>query len=76
MYDDEPLIPLGELDEFLADHPHVSVELVADVNHFTLIIGSGHGPRRVAATLAALAQRWSAASGGRLRGFPEKKVTR
>jgi lipase len=57
MYDDEPLIPLGELDEFLADHPHLSVELVADVNHFTLIIGSGHGPRRVAATLAALAHR-------------------
>jgi lipase len=57
MYDDEPLIPLAELDEYVADHPHVSVELVDDVNHFTLIIGSGHGPRRVAATLADLTQR-------------------
>jgi lipase len=57
MYDDEPLIPLDELDEFLQDHPHVSAELVDDVNHFTLIIGAGDGPRRVAATLAAVAQR-------------------
>jgi hypothetical protein len=55
MYDDEPLIPLDELDEFVRDHPQVSVELVNDVNHFTLVIGAGHGPRRVAATLAAVA---------------------
>jgi lipase len=55
MYDDEPLIPLDELDDFLREHPHVSAELVSDVNHFTLTIGGGHGPRRVAATLAALA---------------------
>ena len=52
MYDDAPLIPLDELDEFLRDHPRVSVELVPDVNHFTLTIGAGDGPRRVAATLA------------------------
>ncbi|WP_081685819.1 alpha/beta fold hydrolase [Candidatus Solirubrobacter pratensis] len=55
MYDDDPLIPLSELDDFLREHPHVSVELVPDVNHFTLVIGGGHGPRRVAATMAELA---------------------
>ena len=55
MYDDEPLIPREALDEFVRDHPHVSVELVSDVNHFTLVIGGGHGPLRVAATLVALA---------------------
>jgi pimeloyl-ACP methyl ester carboxylesterase len=57
MYDDGPLVPLAELAEFLRDHPHVSVEMVPDVNHFTLVIGGGHGPLRVAATLAELASR-------------------
>jgi pimeloyl-ACP methyl ester carboxylesterase len=55
MFDDDPLIPLPELDEFLPDNPHVSVEMVPDVNHWTLLLGGGHGPRRVAATLAELA---------------------
>jgi pimeloyl-ACP methyl ester carboxylesterase len=55
MYDDDdPLIPLAELGEFRRDHPHISVEMVPDVNHFTMVIGGGHGPRRVAATLAEL----------------------
>jgi pimeloyl-ACP methyl ester carboxylesterase len=55
MYDDDPIIPLPDLDHFLPDNPHVSVELVPDVNHFTLVIGGGHGPGRVAATIAELA---------------------
>jgi lipase len=55
MYDDDPLIALPDLEKFLREHPHVSVDLVPDVNHFTLVIGGGHGPRRVAATLVELA---------------------
>ena len=55
LFDDYPVIPLPELEEFLPHHPHVSVEMVPDVNHFTLLMGSGHGPRRVAATLAEVA---------------------
>jgi pimeloyl-ACP methyl ester carboxylesterase len=55
MFDDDPLIPEADLAEYLRDHPHVSAEMVPDVNHFTLVIGEGHGPRRVAATLAELA---------------------
>jgi lipase len=56
MFDGDPLIPLPELDEFLREHPHViSVDTVPDVNHFTILLGGGHGPRRVAATLAELA---------------------
>ena len=51
MYDDDPLIELPDLDEFLRENPHVSAELVWNVNHFTLLIGGGHGPRHVAATL-------------------------
>jgi lipase len=55
LFDDDPVIPLPELAEFLLDHPHISVDMVPDVNHFTLVMGAGHGPRRVAATLAELA---------------------
>ena len=55
LYDDEPVIPLKKLEEFLPRHPHVSVEYVPDVNHYTLLMGGEHGPRRVAATLAELA---------------------
>jgi pimeloyl-ACP methyl ester carboxylesterase len=55
LFDDDPVIPLPELETFLRDHPHVSVEMVPDVNHYTIIMGGGHGPRRVAATVAELA---------------------
>jgi pimeloyl-ACP methyl ester carboxylesterase len=54
LFDDDPVIPLPELEEFVQDHPYISVEMVPDVNHYTLIMGSGHGPPRVAATLAEL----------------------
>jgi pimeloyl-ACP methyl ester carboxylesterase len=55
LFDDDPLIPLPQLDEFLRDNPHVSVDMVPGVNHYTIAMGSGHGPRRIAATLAELA---------------------
>ena len=64
MYDDDPLLPLPEVGAFLRDNPHVSVELVPDVNHFTMVIGGGHGPRRVAATLAEFSR---ASNGGEVR---------
>ena len=55
LFDDDPVIPLPELHEFLLEHPHISVDMVPDVNHFTLLMGGGHGPRRVTATLNELA---------------------
>ncbi len=55
LFDDDPVIPLPELEEFLGHNPHISVEMVPDVNHYTMLMGGGHGPRRVAATLAELA---------------------
>jgi pimeloyl-ACP methyl ester carboxylesterase len=55
MYDDDPLISLPDLHQFLRDHPHVSAEMVPDVNHFTMLIGGGHGSHRVAATVSELA---------------------
>jgi hypothetical protein len=57
LFDDDPLIPLPQLDEFLRDNPQVSVDNVPGVNHYTIVMGSGHGPRRIAATLAELAVR-------------------
>jgi lipase len=53
--DDDPVIPLPRLEAFLRDNPHVSVEMVPDVNHYTILMGRGHGPHRVAAALAELA---------------------
>ena len=55
MFDDDPLMPQPELEEFLRENPHVSVETVPGVNHFTIILGGGDAPRQVAATLAELA---------------------
>jgi lipase len=55
LFDDDPVIPLPELEEFIREQPHISVEMVPDVNHFTLVMGGGHGPRRVVATVAELA---------------------
>ena len=55
LFDDDPVIPLSDLVEFLRRYPQITVELVPDVNHFTLVMGDGHGPRRVAATIADLA---------------------
>jgi lipase len=57
LFDDDPLIPLPQLDEFLRDNPHVSVDTIPGVNHYTIVMGSGHGPRRIAATLAELVVR-------------------
>jgi pimeloyl-ACP methyl ester carboxylesterase len=53
--DEDPVISLVQLDDFLRKNPHVSVEMVPAVNHYTILMGGGHGPRRVAATLTELA---------------------
>jgi pimeloyl-ACP methyl ester carboxylesterase len=53
MFDDDPLIPGPILDFFRATHPGAGIEEVADVNHYTLALGAGAGPRRVADALVA-----------------------
>jgi lipase len=54
-YDDErPLVPPEKLHGFVASQPHVTVERVRDTNHYTLILGDGPGPAKVAATIDAL----------------------
>ena len=53
MFDDDPLLAGPILDAFRATHPGASLEEVPDVNHYTLAMGSGAGPRRVADALVA-----------------------
>jgi pimeloyl-ACP methyl ester carboxylesterase len=54
VFDTDPLIPDDYLQAFAATYPSVRIEEVADVNHYTLILGPRQGPRRVAAALEAL----------------------
>jgi pimeloyl-ACP methyl ester carboxylesterase len=51
LFDEDPLISAEELQAFAETHPSVHVEEVADVNHYTLVMGAGPGPRRVAAAI-------------------------
>jgi lipase len=53
LFDDAPLIPAETLAAFSAEHPSVCVETVPDVNHYTLVMGHGPGPGRVAAVVEA-----------------------
>jgi lipase len=53
LFDAEPLIPVDTLHRFAAGHPSVRVEEVADVNHYTLVMGHSPGPHRVTAAIEA-----------------------
>ncbi|HYZ28611.1 MAG TPA: alpha/beta hydrolase [Thermoleophilaceae bacterium] len=51
LFDADPLISADELHTFADTHPSVRVEEVADVNHYTLVMGASPGPARVAAAI-------------------------
>jgi pimeloyl-ACP methyl ester carboxylesterase len=53
MFDDDPLIPADALRAFAAARPSVLVEPVPGVNHYTLVMGHGPGPRKVVAAIEA-----------------------
>jgi hypothetical protein len=53
LFDDEPLIPADTLHAFAVTHPSVRIEEVADVNHYTLVMGHSPGPPRVVAAVEA-----------------------
>jgi pimeloyl-ACP methyl ester carboxylesterase len=57
--DDNPAITESYLRTVLAEHPNMRAEQVAGVNHYTLLLGAGPGPARVAAAVAEAA--WDAA---------------
>jgi pimeloyl-ACP methyl ester carboxylesterase len=48
---DKPFIPDAVLDAFAAARPDASVERVLDANHYTVVLGSGAGPRVVAGVI-------------------------
>jgi lipase len=48
---DDPLITEDMLEAFAHAHPRTPVERVADVNHYTLVMGDGSGPHQVAAAI-------------------------
>jgi pimeloyl-ACP methyl ester carboxylesterase len=53
LFDDDPLIPADALQVFATAYPSVRVEEVADVNHYTLVMGRSPGPHRVVAAIEA-----------------------
>ena len=53
--DGEPMIPEPVLDTFAAAHPDARVEDIEGVNHYSIVLGNGPGPARVAAAIEASA---------------------
>jgi pimeloyl-ACP methyl ester carboxylesterase len=50
---DYPMVPEMLVQAFAGTHPDAYVERVSDVNHYTLLLGGGLGPSRVAAAISA-----------------------
>jgi pimeloyl-ACP methyl ester carboxylesterase len=50
---DYALVPKMLQDSFAATHPRAYVERIPDVNHYTVLLGGGAGPARVASALCA-----------------------
>jgi pimeloyl-ACP methyl ester carboxylesterase len=58
LFDDDPVIPAEALRAFAAARPWVRVDQVADVNHYTLVMGGGPGPRKVADVIGESSLTW------------------
>jgi lipase len=54
LFNDDPVIPEDKLREFASAYPSVRIEEVAGTNHYTLVLGPGPGPYRVAAAIEGL----------------------
>jgi lipase len=48
---DYAMLPAMLVQSFAATHPRAHVERIADVNHYTMLLGGGVGPSRVAAAV-------------------------
>jgi pimeloyl-ACP methyl ester carboxylesterase len=57
LLDADPVIPRPVVEAFAAGHPEARIEEIPDVNHYTLVLGGGPGPRRVAAVIEEAIQR-------------------
>jgi pimeloyl-ACP methyl ester carboxylesterase len=63
---DDPVISEVELREFAAAYPSVRIEEVPGTNHYTIVLGPGPGPYRVAAAIEGLCR-------GRPHGSPDRR---
>jgi lipase len=68
LFNDDPVIPRDTLQEFAATHPSVRIEEVTGVNHYTLVLGPGAGPYRVAAAIEGFCRDLQAGSPHRKNG--------
>jgi lipase len=66
LFNDSPLIPREKLDEVAAAYPWVGIEEVDGANHYTLVVGPGPGPYRVAAAIERFCEESGPAHGERL----------
>jgi pimeloyl-ACP methyl ester carboxylesterase len=53
LLDDQPVLSDAVVDAFIAAHPDAVVEHLHGTNHYTVVLGSGSGPRRIAALIRA-----------------------
>lgn len=53
LLDDQPVLSDAVVEAFVAAHPDARVEYLLGTNHYTVVLGSGSGPRRVAALITA-----------------------
>jgi lipase len=51
---DYAVLPALFVDSFARTHPRADVERIPDVNHYTMLLGGGLGPSRVAAAIAQI----------------------
>ena len=51
VFDDDPVIPEDQLRRCAAVYPSVQIEAVPGTNHYTIVLGPGPGPYRVAAAI-------------------------
>jgi lipase len=54
--DNQRMLPDVGLEPFRRAHPEVVIEDMPDVNHYTMVLGAGHGPQLVAAAIEAAAR--------------------
>jgi pimeloyl-ACP methyl ester carboxylesterase len=55
LHNDVALLPTVLVETFAATHPDAYIERIPGVNHYTMLLGGGAGPSRVAAAIAAIA---------------------
>jgi hypothetical protein len=72
--DEHPVLTRALLQRFLAAHPDVRFEEVADVNHYTLVLGDSPGPGRVARAIEAISRETTSVAPSRSAPRPPSRA--